>query len=78
MRQILGKCVADIQLYKRPCLSIGPLVHWSVRTPYSVGKTIVLEAPRVCVCVGRWVRSGWGLAAPAYPSAITLRPCVIC
>ena len=69
--------VADTQLYKRLCPSVRPFVHPSVRKHESKsGKTSVLEAFCVCVCVGRgvgWsVGCGWGLAAPAHPSATIL------
>ena len=65
--------VADTQLYKRLCPSVRP----SVREHESKSeKTSVLEAFCVCVCVGReigWgVGCGWGLAAPAHPSATIL------
>jgi len=69
--------VADTQRYKRLCPSVGPSVRWSVYQHESKSeKTSVLEAFRVCVCVGKgvgWgVGCGWGLAAPAHPSATIL------
>ena len=81
---ILRFLVADTQLYKRLCPSIGPSVGPSVRPCQRVEKweTSGLEAFCVCVCVGRgvgWsVGCGWGLAAPAHPSATILWPRVTC
>ena len=69
--------VADTQLYKRLCPSLGRLVRRSVEvTESKSGKTSVLEAFCVCVCVGKGVGSGvgcgWGSAAPTHPSATIL------
>ena len=73
--------VADTQLYKRLCPSVGPSVRRSVgplvrENESKSGKSSVLEAFFVCVCVRRGVRwgvgCGWGLAAPAHPSATIL------
>ena len=64
--RILRFLVADTQLYRRLCQSVGP----SVREHESKsGETRVLEA--FCEPV-RGVRYGWGLDAPAHPSATIL------
>ena len=60
--------VADTQLYKRLCPSVGPLVRPSVMVIESKsGKTSVLDTFCVCLCVeGVWVGvwmgfgCGWG------------------
>ena len=66
--------VADTQLYKRLC----PLVHLSVQPlvrehELKEWKNKCFESFCVCVLVGKgvgWVFGcGWGLAAPAHPSA---------
>ena len=69
--------VADKQLYKRLCLSVGRSVGQSVEVnELKSGKKSVLEVFCKCVYVGRGVGRGvgcgWGLAAPAYPSATIL------
>ena len=64
--------VADTQLYKRLCPSVGPsvgsLVRWSVRHGDRVEKW-ENERFRVCLSVGSGLGCGWGLDAPAHPSA---------
>ena len=64
------------QLYKRLCPSVHWLVGWSVRGHESKsGKTSVLDTFCVCLCVeGVWMGlgCGWGLDAPAHPSATIL------
>ena len=74
--------VADTQLYKRLCLSVGPSVHPSVRRSVMIeskrGKTSVLDTLCVCLCVGRRLGCGWGLDAPAHLSATILWPCITC
>ena len=60
--------VADTQLYKRLC----PSVHQSVRPSVSPGSLSWK------VCAGWRFGCGWGLDAPARPSAMILWPRVTC
>ena len=62
--------VADTQLYKRLCPSVGPLVRWSVgplvRRSVMVielksGKTSVFDTFFVCLSVGGGFGCGWDL-----------------
>ena len=68
IEKVIYFLVADTQLYKRLCPSVGLSVRPSVRRSVGPlvrehesksGKTSVLEAFCVCVCVGR--RVGWGV-----------------
>ena len=48
--------VADTQLYKRLCPSVGPLVRWSVTLELKTQKTRVYNTAViiVCGCVSAW------------------------
>ena len=62
--------VADTQLYKRLCPFVRPLVHPSeVVIKLKSWETSVLDAFCVCLSVGGGLGCGWGLDAPAHPSA---------
>ena len=88
--RVLTFLVADTQLYKRLCPSVGPLVRPSfgplIRPSVMIGsksgKTSVLDTFCVFVCGGGWggveLGCGWGLDAPAQPSATILWPRVTC
>ena len=64
--------VADTQLYKRLCPSVGPSVRPSVMIESKSGKTSILDTSCVGLSVGDGLGDGWGLAAPAHPSATIL------
>ena len=73
--------VADTQLYKRLCLSVGPSVGPSVRRSVRPSvrnarvekwKTSVLDAFFGMCVGGGGMGCGWGLDAPAHPSATIL------
>ena len=68
--------VADTQLYERLFPSVGPSV--CRRAWMEKWKNERFEAFCVCFCVGKGVGCGWGLAAPAHPSATILRPRITC
>ena len=57
--------VADTQVYKMLCRSVGPSVMIELKS----GKTSVLDTVCVCLCVGWELGCGWGLDALAHPSA---------
>ena len=65
--------VADTQLYKRFCpsvhLSVGPL---EAVIELKSGEMSVLDTFCVCLSVGDGLGCGWGLDAPAHPSATIL------
>ena len=69
-----GFLVADTQLYKRLCPSVRPSVGPSVRPSVMVIelKTSVFDTFFVCLSVGGGLGCGWGLDAPAHPSATIL------
>ena len=65
----------------RHCPSVRPSVCWSAvielkstKTHFDAAVLIIF----VCECVWAGRRCGWGLNAPADPSATILWPCVIC
>ena len=64
--------VADTQLYKRLCPSVHPSVRPSVVIESKSGKTSVLDTFCVGLSVGDGFGCGWGLDAPAHPSATIL------
>ena len=70
--------VADTQLYKRLCPSVGPSVRRSVVIELKRGKTSVFDTFCVCLSVGSGFGCGWGLDAPAHPSTTILWPRVTC
>ena len=81
---LVAYLVADMQLYMRLCLSVGPL-HWSVHgeSPSVIesksGKKSVLDTFCVCLSVWRWrFGCGWKFDAPAHPSASIMLPRVTC
>ena len=67
--------VADTQLYKRLCRSIRRSVRGSSAGPSveviesKSGKMSVLDTFYVCLCMEWGLGFGWGLHAPAHPSA---------
>ena len=76
--------VADTQLYKRLCPSAGPslcpLIRRSICFSVDTSRKVRKWAYYVvgfCVCVGD-MGYGWGLDAPAHPSATILWPRVTC
>ena len=65
--------VADTQLYKRLCPSVGPSVGPSEAViELKSGETSVLDTFCVCLSVGGGLGCGWGSDAPAHPSATIL------
>ena len=65
--------VSDTQLYKRLCPSVGPLVRLSEAViELKSGETSVLETFCLYLSVGGGLGCGWGLDAPAHPSATIL------
>ena len=62
--------VADTQLYKRLCPSVGRSVGRSVMVIEL--KMSVFDALCVSLSVGGGLGCGWGLDAPAHPSATIL------
>ena len=66
----LAFLVADTQLYKRLCPSVRPSVGPSVIVIEL--KTSVFDTFCVCLSVGPGLGCGWGLDAPAHPSATIL------
>ena len=65
----------------RHCPSVRPSVCWSMVMELKSAKTHFDAAVLiifVCECVWAGRRCGWGLNAPADPSATILWPCVIC
>ena len=85
MHYIASFLVADTQLYKRLCPSVRPLVRWSVgpsvrrrSSSWKVWKWAFSIFFFVCLSVGGGFGCGWGLDAPAHPSATILWPRVTC
>ena len=80
MKKLRFFLVADMQLFKRLCPSVGPSVCWSVGLlvrrssviKLKSGKTNVLDTFCVCLSVGGGLGYEWGLNAPAHPSATIL------
>ena len=65
--------VAETQLYKRHCPSVGPSVGPSEAViELKSGEMSVLDTFCVCLSVGGGLGCGWGLDAPAHPSATIL------
>ena len=65
--------VVDTELYKRLCPSVRPSVGPSVMViEMKSGKTSVFDTFCVCLSVGGGLGCGWGLDAPAHPSATIL------
>ena len=61
--------VADTQLYKRLCPSVGWL---EAVIELKSGEIGVLDTFCVCLSIGGGLGCGWGLDAPAHPSATIL------